>query len=290
VTVIATDKTGTLTENRMRVHALEAAPDVREEALAAMVLANDADHDLQEGAARVGDPLEIGLLLFAQSEGIDLGSLREIHPRIAGRPFDSEWKFQRSSVVHEGGPRSYFKGAPEVLLARCRDDGTLETWKERAEQAARSGHRVLALASSEGELEHDLTLLGLVLLWDPPRAEVPAAIATAQAAGVRVVMITGDHPGTAQAIKKTIGLANAERAPITRCGSHQEERGGDPGSRRRRGGLRARQPRGQARAREGPPGARRDRRDDGRWRERRARAQALRRGRCDGPARLGRRA
>ena len=216
VTVIATDKTGTLTENRMRVHALEATEGAREEALTAMVLANDADHTFEAGAAEVGDPLEIGLLLFAQGEGIDLGSLREAHPRLAGRPFDSEWKYQRTSVAHEAGPRSYFKGAPEVLLARCRDeDRTLSRWRARAEEAARGGHRVLALARSEGEREEDLTLLGLVLLWDPPRAEVPSAIATAQAAGVRVVMITGDHPGTAQAIAKSIGLANADHAPVT---------------------------------------------------------------------------
>jgi Ca2+-transporting ATPase len=215
VTVIATDKTGTLTENRMRVHALEAVEGRREEALTAMVLANDADHAFEAGAAQVGDPLEIGLLLFAQGEGIDLGSMRESHPRFAGRPFDSEWKYQRTSVAHASGPRSYFKGAPEVLLARCEDDGSLEAWKARAEEAARGGHRVLALASSEGEREEGLALLGLVLLWDPPRAEVPAAIAKAQDAGVRVVMITGDHPGTAQAIAKNIGLHGAERAPVT---------------------------------------------------------------------------
>lgn len=216
VTVIATDKTGTLTENRMRVHALETVEGARDEALSAMVLANDADHSFEAGAAQVGDPLELGLLLFAQSEGVDLGSLREANPRFAGRPFDSEWKYQRTSVSHVSGPRSYFKGAPEVLLARCRDgDGSVLRWRARAEEAAREGHRVLALASSEGEREEDLCLLGLVLLWDPPRAEVPKAIATAQAAGVRVVMITGDHPGTAQAIAKNIGISNADRAPVT---------------------------------------------------------------------------
>ncbi|MBX7194961.1 MAG: cation-transporting P-type ATPase [Sandaracinaceae bacterium] len=215
VTVIATDKTGTLTENRMRVHALEAVEGAKHEALAAMVLANDADHTLEAGQEQVGDPLEIGLLLHAQSEGVDLGSMREAHPRIAGRPFDSEWKFQRTSVAHDEGPRSYFKGAPEVLLSRCDDDGTLARWKERAEEAAREGYRVLALASSEGEREDALTLLGLVLLWDPPRAEVPQAIRTAQSAGVRVVMITGDHPGTAQSIAKTIGIAGAERGAAT---------------------------------------------------------------------------
>jgi len=210
VTVIATDKTGTLTENKMRVHALETPPDARDEALAAMVLANDADHVWEAGAEKAGDPLEIGLLLYAKEQGVDLAAVRDRHPRVAGRPFERERKFPPPSVEHPEGTRSPSKGTPEVLLARCKDDGSLPQWRERAEEAAHGGHRVLALAAGAGEGEHDLELLGLVLLWDPPRPEVPDAIARAQHAGVRVVMITGDHPGTASAVARTIGITGTK--------------------------------------------------------------------------------
>lgn len=199
VTVIATDKTGTLTENKMRVHALET--ESRERALRAMVFANDADT-----GAEAGDPLELGLYSFARSEGLDPAVLRASHPRTSGRPFDSAWKYMRATV-DDGGPRSYLKGAPEALLARCKlEPEERARWTERAEVAAKAGHRVLALATAPGETEDELELCGLVLLWDPPRAEVPAAIAAAQNAGIRVVMITGDHPGTAAAIASTIGI------------------------------------------------------------------------------------
>ncbi|GAB4209249.1 MAG: cation-transporting P-type ATPase [Sandaracinaceae bacterium] len=208
VTVIATDKTGTITENRMRVHGVDAVAGQEAEALLAMVLANDADHAWEAGADKAGDPLEIGLLVHAKDAGVDLGAVRMRHARVAGRPFDSEWKFQRATVSHPDGTRSYFKGAPEVILARAKDDGTLARWRERAEEAAGEGFRVLGLARSDGEREDDLTLLGLVLLWDPPRVEVPEAIAKAQRAGVRVVMITGDHPGTAAAIARKVGIAD----------------------------------------------------------------------------------
>ncbi len=77
---------------------------------------------------------------------------------------------------------------------------------EKAEAYASEGHRVIAVATAPGEAETDLTLLGLVLLWDPPRPEVPEAVRTAQAAGIRVVMITGDHPATALAIAQLIGI------------------------------------------------------------------------------------
>ena len=204
VTVIATDKTGTLTENRMRVHAL--LSEERELALQAMVLANDAEPEV--GA---GDPLEIGLLAYASAEGVDIHALRARYPRVSARAFDSASKFMRVSVACDGARRSLLKGAPEVLIARCLlADVERSEWLQRASAAADAGSRVLALASAAGESEHDLHLLGLVLLWDPPRAEVASAMRRVLAAGVRVLMVTGDHPGTAAAIATTIGL-NADR-------------------------------------------------------------------------------
>jgi P-type Ca2+ transporter type 2C len=200
VTVIATDKTGTLTESRMDVRSVD-APDLQA-ALTAMVLANDAD--LATGA---GDPLDLGLLRYASAHGIDPASVRAAHLVTSTRPFDSAWKFTRATVQHDGVVRSYLKGAPEVLIRRSRlADGDRESWVAKADAYAAAGFRVLGLAERDGEGEDDLTLLGLALLWDPPRPEVPDAVKTAQAAGIRVVMITGDHPATALAVAHLIGI------------------------------------------------------------------------------------
>ena len=204
VTVIATDKTGTLTESRMDVRAIDAVDAAR--ALTAIVIANDAD--LATGA---GDPLDLGLLRHAAAHGLDPQQVRATRVRVSERPFDSAWKFTRATVLEHGAPVSYVKGAPEVVIRECVLTQTArDSWLEKAETYAGEGYRVLALAWAEGEAETRLSLLGLVLLWDPPRAEVPGAVRTAQAAGIRVVMITGDHPATALAIARLAGL------PVTR--------------------------------------------------------------------------
>jgi Ca2+-transporting ATPase len=200
VTVIATDKTGTLTENRMEVQSLDVIDTRR--ALAAIVLANDAD--LATGA---GDPLDLGLLRYASAQGTDVARLRSTRQRISERPFDSEWKFARVTVAETHGPVSYLKGAPEVVLRRCRlSREDQESWAEKADAYAREGFRVLALASGDGEAEESLSLIGLALFWDPPRPEVPEAVRKALAAGIRVVMVTGDHPATALAVAHQIGI------------------------------------------------------------------------------------
>jgi len=200
VTVIATDKTGTLTESRMDVRSLD-APDLTR-ALTAVTLANDAE--LSTGA---GDPLDLGLLRFAVAHGIDVARLREQHPTVADRPFDSAWKFARVTVRDGDRTVSYLKGAPEVLLARCNLSAEdRESWAEKARAYAQEGLRVLAIVSGPGEAEDHLALLGLALFWDPPRPEVPDAVRTALDAGIRVVMITGDHPETALAIAHQIGI------------------------------------------------------------------------------------
>jgi Ca2+-transporting ATPase len=200
VTVIATDKTGTLTENRMLVREVDSQDLPR--ALRAMVLANEADPDT--GA---GDPLETSLYAHAREAGLDPLGLRLACPRESTRAFDSAWKFMRVSVHEEGRSASYLKGAPEVLLARTAlPEAERRVWAARAEAAAAQGLRVLALAWAPGVAEDGLVWLGLVLFWDPPRAEVPDALRAARAAGVRVVMVTGDHPATAASIARTIGM------------------------------------------------------------------------------------
>jgi Ca2+-transporting ATPase len=201
VTVIATDKTGTLTESRMDVRSIDTPDPGR--ALSAIVVANDADP-----ATGAGDPLDLGLLRYAAAQGVDVVAVRGSLAVVSDRPFDSAWKFTRVTVVDDGRLVSYLKGAPEVLLDRCRlSAGERESWREKADAYAHEGVRVLALAWAPGETEKDLRLLGLVLFWDPPRAEVPAAVATARAAGIRVIMITGDHPATALAIAHQVGIA-----------------------------------------------------------------------------------
>ncbi len=204
VTVVATDKTGTLTENVMTVRHLDSPDPAR--ALMAMVLAADAEPD---GAT--GDPLEIGLYRYAAAHGVDPVVARLEHPRQEVRPFDSAWRFMRVTVDDGGRPVSYLKGAAEVLLERSRlSEVERERWDERVEQAAAEGYRVLGLAWSPEAREDDLEWLGVVWMWDPPRAEVPASIAAVQSAGVRVLMITGDHPATARAIAGRLGIP-AER-------------------------------------------------------------------------------
>jgi Ca2+-transporting ATPase len=200
VTVIATDKTGTLTEGRMDVRSLD-APDLPR-ALRAVTLANDAD--LSTGA---GDPLDLGLLNYAAAHDIDVRRLREEVDVVSERPFDSAWRFARTSIREDGRIVSYIKGAPEVVFSRCAlSDDDRESWTEKARAYAQEGLRVLAIASAPGESEDELSLLGLALFWDPPRTEVPDAVHIALDAGIRVVMITGDHPATALSIAHQIGI------------------------------------------------------------------------------------
>jgi Ca2+-transporting ATPase len=204
ITVIATDKTGTLTEGRMDVQGVDVTDADR--ATRAMVLANDAEPD-----AAAGDPMDLGLLRYVSAQGVDVAALRAAHEVVEARPFDSEWKFARATVRSGAGDATltYVKGAPEAVIGRSRlAAAERAAWIAKADRQAAEGFRVLALAWREGAGEDDLTLLGLVLFWDPPRAEVAASIRRAQAAGIRVLMVTGDHPATARAIASRIGIAD----------------------------------------------------------------------------------
>jgi Ca2+-transporting ATPase len=201
VTVIATDKTGTLTENSMSVRKLDVVD--RDRALRAMVIASESEAD---GAS--GDPLERGLYAYAESSGLDVAELRDLHPPVSVRPFDAQWRFMRATVIENGEPVSYIKGAPEVVLSMS-DLTPAErvAWEQRIESLAANGYRVLALAWSRGESESDVIWLGAAALWDPPRPEVAGAIEATRRAGIRVLMITGDHPATALAVAKSVGIA-----------------------------------------------------------------------------------
>ena len=133
--------------------------------------------------------------------------MRADHPRVAERPFDSVWKFARVTVRDGEHLVSYLKGAPEVLIGRCAlSERDRESWRAKAEAYAQDGFRVLAIARGPGKTEEGLSLLGLALFWDPPRPEVPEAVRMALAAGIRIIMITGDHPSTALAVARQIGI------------------------------------------------------------------------------------
>jgi Ca2+-transporting ATPase len=196
VTVVCTDKTGTLTTGSMAVRDVWARD--RPRLLEAAAACCDATLGPEGG---VGDPTELALLRAAEEHGIERAALEARIPRVAETPFDSERK--RMSVLRADGVL-YVKGAPEVVGALC-VEGTDGAVAAARDMAAR-GLRVLAVATGAGPAESGLRLLGLVGLADPPRPEARDAIARARAAGVRTIMITGDHAVTAEAIAREIGL------------------------------------------------------------------------------------
>lgn len=200
VTVIATDKTGTITHNKMSVRGIES--DDPASALQAMVLANDAELD-----SATGDPLEQALLKYASEQGHSPDALRAECPRESELPFESKRKYMRVTCLREGKSERWLKGAPEVLLERSTlDQDARKHWHERAESAAGDGFRLLAFASGGSPDDEGLTFLGFAALWDPPREEVAEAVLRAREAGVRVLMVTGDHPATALAIAEAVGI------------------------------------------------------------------------------------
>ena len=227
VTVIVTDKTGTLTENRMEVARLE-PPEHEKQLLELGVLCNQA---VPSGAEFVGDPLDAALLRAAGRSGLDPQVIRRQYPVQAEFSFDPFRKRASSVVRKDSRLWSVVKGAPESILARSAfawqagqrvalDEAGRAGWVERAAELAGQGLRVLALAEVELEIgavsaeqaETDLTLAGLIGLADLPRPEARGAIAACQKAGIRVIMVTGDHPITARAIAGMIGLDSA--APL----------------------------------------------------------------------------
>ena len=231
--IICSDKTGTLTQNKMTVVKHELAAD-EDKFLAGMALCSDAKYDAEKGEA-VGEPTECALVNDAAKAGMtDLDSQR---PRIGEAPFDSGRKMMSVVVKDVDGDYEQFtKGAPDVVIGLCThvyDNGqVVELTDERREQIlaankamADQALRVLALANrtyteaptdfSPEALEHDLVFCGLSGMIDPVRPEVTAAIVEAKEAGIRPVMITGDHIDTAVAIAKDLGIVKDASQAIT---------------------------------------------------------------------------
>jgi Ca2+-transporting ATPase len=200
-TVICTDKTGTLTTGRMRVREIWSDTHSRSVVLDAAAACSDAELDAAERDG-VGDPTEVAILLAAAEQGVRRASIERERPRRAVHPFDSERK--RMSIARADG-RLYVKGAPESVFGALTNGDHTHAGAVNTEMAAR-GLRVLAVAMGRGAEERDLELVGLLGLADPPRKEAIGAIADAHRAGIRTVMITGDHLLTARAIARELGL------------------------------------------------------------------------------------
>jgi Ca2+-transporting ATPase len=203
-TVICTDKTGTLTTGVMVVRELWG--DHRPLLFAAAAC---CDAELAaDGRSGTGDPTELAILMAAARRGIERQTIENERPRVAVEPFDADTK--RMSI-RRGDGRLYMKGAVEVVVPLC-TSGTGNADEAHADMA-QQGLRVLAVAVGEGEGDTDLELLGLVGIADPPRTEAIAAVALARAAGIRTVMITGDHPATAEAISRELGILTSADDP-----------------------------------------------------------------------------
>jgi Ca2+-transporting ATPase len=274
---ICSDKTGTLTLNKMTARELVIPGQNRytvtgegyglegeirhvgganldlDPYLLPMVLCADA---VLDGEGLIGDPTEGALIVLGGKGGLDIDDTRAAYPRIAEVPFDSEYKFMATfhEMIGDGGApvvRCYVKGAPDVLISRGgsyrNPDGTLVPVTDANQylaldandRMAESGERVMVVAEkvldpSEFEatragggdlidLVHDLTLLAMVGIVDPPRAEAKAAIAECHAAGIQVRMITGDHATTAGAIAKELGIEGRAITGATFAAMSDEE-------------------------------------------------------------------
>jgi len=203
-TVICTDKTGTLTTGVMVVRELWGD---HRPLLFAGAACSDAEL-AADGRSGTGDPTELAILMAAVQRGIDRKTIESERPRVAVEPFDADTK--RMSI-RRGDGKLYLKGAVEVVLPLC-TSGTENAADAHADMG-RQGLRVLAVAVGEGPGEASLKLLGLVGIADPPRTEAIAAVAQARAAGIKTVMITGDHPATAEAIGRELGILTSADDP-----------------------------------------------------------------------------
>jgi Ca2+-transporting ATPase len=251
VTYICSDKTGTLTLNRMKVEEVyidgrtirsdgirdafpkEKKKDLQEgpvsDMMRAMALSNDAHVDA-EGKS-IGDPTEVALFVFARDNGYEKMQLEKDFPRVEELPFDSERKCMTTIHKHPGGGYiSFTKGAIEVLVGKTVDMMTAggseplerDEILEASEKMAEEGLRVLGFALKRWneipdgitpeKVETGLTLIGLSGMMDPPREEAKQAVAECMTAGIRPVMITGDHPITARTIAQKLGIVKGADA------------------------------------------------------------------------------
>ncbi len=245
--VICTDKTGTLTENRMTVvdyylpdGSRDDFPDQPEQwsvgerrLVHIAVLCNDSGID--EEGKQMGDPTEVALIAFSNAKNKPYHEIRDSFPREHELPFDSDRKLMSTVHTFEGKKAMLTKGGPDVLISRCshvllgedvvplndaiREQvfAANEDFSERALRVLAYGYRELPDGQDRISLddEHDLVLVGLTAMIDPPREAVYGSIEQSKRAGIRTIMITGDHKTTAQAIGREIGLMEKDDVALT---------------------------------------------------------------------------
>jgi Ca2+-transporting ATPase len=225
VTYICTDKTGTLTQNKMQVEKSVAinsndGNDIGQLLLLNMALSNDIN--INEDGKAVGDSTEMALYEFAASRHFTKNGLQAQYPRIAEIPFDSVRKCMSTLHRYENKHILLVKGALESLLERSssQDESYVTSLHQQTEAMAAEGYRVLAHAyrwvddfsaqTTLIDLENNVTIIGLTGIMDPPRPEAAQAISDCYSAGIQPVMITGDHPETARSIASKIGILKNE--------------------------------------------------------------------------------
>ncbi|WP_218975785.1 calcium-translocating P-type ATPase, PMCA-type [Bacillus sp. D386] len=233
--VICSDKTGTLTQNKMTVIKawVKGEPEDITDHVSGPIksllrlgsLASNGTVEIVDGEEKhIGDPTETAILSAALKNQMTKESLHEAAPRVGEIPFDSDRKLMTTIHVIEGKPYALTKGAFDVLMNRCKT-GDFEAAKRINNQMTDEAMRVIAVAYKEldsvpdhpnsDEIEHDLHFVGLLGMIDPPRAEAKDAVQVCKRAGIRPVMITGDHIGTANAIAKELGILNAGQKSLS---------------------------------------------------------------------------
>lgn len=238
VSIICSDKTGTLTQNKMTVEQyyvnetvipadkIDVKDSEQEKLMYFSILCNDSTN---VDGVEIGDPTETALINLGSKLGLDIQKIRGEYPRESENPFDSDRKLMSTKHTIDETPIMVVKGAVDVIMGRtasiqCGDEvraitpEDIEKIETQNQSFSREGLRVLGFAykavSAEEELsledENNLTFLGLIAMMDPPREESMAAVAECKRAGIRPIMITGDHKVTAAAIAKRIGILEDE--------------------------------------------------------------------------------
>lgn len=238
VSIICSDKTGTLTQNKMTVEQyyvnetvipadkIDVKDSEQEKLMYFSILCNDSTN---VDSVEIGDPTETALINLGSKLGLDIQKIRGEYPRESENPFDSDRKLMSTKHTIDETPIMVVKGAVDVIMGRtasiqCGDEvraitpEDIEKIEAQNQSFSREGLRVLGFAykavSAEEELsledENNLTFLGLIAMMDPPREESMAAVAECKRAGIRPIMITGDHKVTAAAIAKRIGILEDE--------------------------------------------------------------------------------
>lgn len=219
VTVICTDKTGTLTQNRMTVHDIqlvegdrlvkaEEASGATKDGFAEAVAANTTA-ELDENNAPIGNPTEGALLMWLQQQGKDYQQQRASQPVDSQIPFSTEKKYMATTVIRGDKKRTYIKGAPEIIASLCGlAEPQLSHLREVLLGYQRQAMRTLAFAWRDGDFSEEggYTFQGIAAISDPVRKDVPSAVSTCRGAGIKIKVVTGDTSATAVEIARQIGI------------------------------------------------------------------------------------